>query len=302
MEKLSENYKMGCSLYDQMNQPPCGCVTFQAITPAYMRCDIGKLVNRLREYEELDMSPEEIKTVLGEYKDQLKKAIDMNGKILNENTNLMDENESLKKVIRELQADKAALMMQVNRDAKLATENARLALRLSQTEEALNEYKEIGLGARAIGSLLKSQDKELREYQKWLGRYHELGLTPDEIRQILKDGEEIADACIEYKNKLIDMQDAWEVARKKAYGYDAILDYGRFSVDDIEEWKRKAEKYDKMNILEADIEPAVSRLSACDVCVFKDVSYIKELKRKSKLYDELVSFFSDRIANSHRDE
>lgn len=384
MEKLSENYKMGCSVYNMLYRQVCECqIAQEPYTYApYTRCDIGKIVNRLREYEEFDMTPEEIKTVLGEYKDQLKVALNTNQEILNENTenfnrasklkseneDLKEENLELKKVIRNLQADKAALMMKNNKISGLEDENERLKIcndalskqlenllgsynglkeeldayehtgftpcrigelmrqdkvnsaenlrmkatievledglekmkkKQEQTEKELNEYKEIGLDARAISGLIKGQYDEISEYQTWLHRYHELGLTPDEIRQILQDGEEIADACIEYKNKLIDMQDAWEVARKKAYGYDTILDYGRFSVDDIEEWRRKAEKYDKMNILEADIEPAVGCVSACDVCVYKSTSYLEELKRKAKLYDDLVVFLSDRIFKSH---
>lgn len=91
-----------------------------------------------------------------------------------------------------------------------------------------------------------------------LKEYEDLGLEPDEIRQILKDGEELADAYIRYRNK---------VARMKE------IDPRTFSVNDIEQWKEKADKYDELM-----------------VCSLDSTS---ELYRKAARYDKIVEALCD---------
>lgn len=70
MEKLSANINLGCLNYLY----PCVCPTSTPCTdetiprpapfPPYYQCDISKVVARLAEYEELDLEPDEIKTIL----------------------------------------------------------------------------------------------------------------------------------------------------------------------------------------------------------------------------------------------
>lgn len=62
-----------------------------------------------------------------------------------------------------------------------------------------------------------------------LKEYEDLGLEPDEIRQILKDGEEVSEACIRYKNRVVELEGLVP-----------------FSLDNINKWKSKADKFDKL--------------------------------------------------------
>lgn len=89
----------------------------------------------------------------------------------------------------------------------------------------------------------------------YLGQYEALNLSPDEIRQIIQDGEEIADACIEYKNRAIELEErlrqftteGWLTLVDKAQKYDKIKSQLEpFSFDDLCEWREKAQKYDQI--------------------------------------------------------
>lgn len=111
-----------------------------------------------------------------------------------------------------------------------------------------------------------------------LHEYEELDLTPDEIHQILKDGEELADAYIGYKNRCAQLESVLSLRNinaleKKAEAYDRISDMGIFSVDDIEQWKEKADKYDELV-----------------VCSLDSTS---ELRRKAARYDKIVEALCD---------
>lgn len=62
MEKLSENYKIGCYYDTTINYTSNNCIFTKCGIPGqYMRCDMSKLAARLKKYEDLDMTPDEIR-------------------------------------------------------------------------------------------------------------------------------------------------------------------------------------------------------------------------------------------------
>lgn len=65
MDKIAKNYKIGCMATYQVNQMPCGQPIYNFGMPnTVMFCDIVNLASRLEQYEDLDMTPEEIRQLI----------------------------------------------------------------------------------------------------------------------------------------------------------------------------------------------------------------------------------------------
>lgn len=126
MDKIARSYKMGCIPTYQVNQMPCGQPIYGGtIVSNLMCCDIAKLASRLKEYEDLDMTPEEIRQLIRDSEEVSEDYLryrnrwiedlqiledgedlaDAYIKYRNRCVELEEENETLKKTVGDLQVD-----------------------------------------------------------------------------------------------------------------------------------------------------------------------------------------------------
>lgn len=102
-----------------------------------------------------------------------------------------------------------------------------LGLEPDEIRKILNDKERSDKSIAYLRGIIRCKDHAIdvlnKEYDKLKGdskQYEDLGLDPDEIRQILKDGEEIADACIQYKNRVAAFEESlkyWGSISDEAY-------------------------------------------------------------------------------------
>lgn len=244
MEKLTDNIKYGCinyvnsSIVDDTSGGAggggggCECDNFIGhtvpVAHPYQYCDIHKLIIRLKEYEELEMTPEEIR--------ELKESKYFSGIVGMEMTRLQNKVSDLESELAEFK--KIGETPTVIKSKLESYENS-----LTEYQKWLSRYHELLLTPDEIRQILKDGEDVADACIKYKNRCFELAEIIDEKNDIIEHGNTVISIMEKENNRL---SDEVETLQHKAEAHTRIGDVGIFSFDDVKAWKEKADKYDEL--------------------------------------------------------